>query len=95
MAYFWQNPAATLQPNPTDHWPFKERTRLGPGPLKQTLWEADDWACQGKKYQYRCVGISDATEGKTKRVKIDPVRKRVYNKLYRKWLAEKRRRAHR
>jgi hypothetical protein len=90
MTYFWQNPL--FQPNPTEHYPFKRRAKIGPGPLQQTNAQVEDWDCACHKYKCVCDGISDETVGRRKVIQTDPDRKRAYNKMYREWRKQQRRR---
>lgn len=86
----WSRYSNPLQANPTEHWPFKTKERLGPGPLQGRLYETDDWDCRCEDYRCVCRGISPATRGKRKIVTTDPATKKKYNRLYREWLRHRR-----
>lgn len=78
-----------------DHNPFQNKSRLGPGPLGSTLVKKNRWSCSGSGYQQTCVGVAPETKGRTIRVVIDPEKKRQYNKIYKRFLRNRRRRRRR
>jgi hypothetical protein len=67
------------------HYPFKRKSKLGPGPRKSTLSKADQWDCSCNNYVCSCKG----NEGQKKRVTIDRAYKAAYNREYRAFLARK------
>jgi len=68
----------------TKFWPFKTKSKLGPGPRGGENQKADKWDC--KCAGYNCVCKNN--EGQTKKVKINKSYKRQYNKEYKKWRRE-------
>jgi len=68
-----------------DHWPYKNKSTLGPGPLKGTNKQADFWDCKCANYRCTCKG----PDGQTKIVKIKKSYKKWYNRLYKKWVKGK------
>lgn len=77
------------------HQPFKRTRTIGPGPKKAPpVKQARDWECQRgpKKYTQICtyVGDNPAMRGRKVKSKMDPTKKRKYNKLYRAWAKENR-----
>lgn len=79
-------PVANLQEKDSDHWPFKRKAHLGPGPKKGHNQRTDDWECVCSDYECDC---EDKLTGETKRIKIDKGYKAAYNKLYKQWVAGK------
>jgi len=65
------------------HYPFKRKSKLGPGPRKGTLSQADKWDCTCNNYVCSCKG----PDGK-KTVRIDRAYKAAYNREYRAWKAK-------
>jgi hypothetical protein len=68
-----------------EHWPYKNKSTLGPGPLKGTNKQSDFWDCNCSNYRCTCKG----PEGQRKIVKIKKAYKKWYNKLYKAWLKKK------
>ena len=67
--------------NPTDHYPFKRKAKIGPGPMNQTLRKAEEWDCTGGSYEYICRGVGEENRGQRKKVKVDPEYKKEYNRI--------------
>lgn len=65
------------------HWPFKNKSHLGPGPRDGENDQTDNWDC--KCADYKCVCKSGDKERK---VRIDRAYKREYNKEYKRWRAK-------
>ena len=77
---------APLQEKQSDHWPYKNKSHLGPGPKGGEHEQADDWECVCSDYECDC---EDKLSGETKRVKIKKPYKKRYNALYKAWRAGK------
>jgi hypothetical protein len=75
--------------NPTKHWPFKRKAKLGPGPMKQRNARTDFWDCLCDEYVCTCKGEG----GQNKHFRIDPKVKARYNKIYRAWKKSQRKAA--
>jgi len=80
---------AKYQANPTKHWPFKRKAKLGPGPMKQRNARTDFWDCLCDEYVCTCKGEG----GQNKHFRIDPKVKARYNKIYRAWKKSQRKAA--
>lgn len=81
MTFFWNNP--------TEHYPFKRKKKLGPGPMGETNRQAEKWDCETERpYVYVCTGIADDNAGEQRVIRVDPDRKEEYNRLYRDWQKE-------
>lgn len=76
----------------SDHDPFKRKSRLGPGPRGGTLKKAGRWSCSGSGYQQTCVGIAADNRGQTIHIVIDPEYKAQYNRDYKRFIRNRRRR---
>ena len=71
-----------------EHYPFKTKDTLGPGPKGFIHRKADDWDCDGDgKYHQVCVGVKGGKyEGWVKDIWIPPGYKAEYNKIYKQWV---------
>jgi hypothetical protein len=81
------------KPIDPSHHTFKRAGGIGPGPKRRPrLHQAQDWECQkgkntSKSYVQICtyVGDNKARRGKKLKVVTSKVKKKRYNKLWRKW----------
>lgn len=74
------------------HQPFKRIRQIGPGPKRRpAVAQVRDWECKRgpKKYTQICtyVGPNRARRGTKVVSKLDPKKKKKYNKQYRAWRA--------
>lgn len=76
---------AELTEMKSDHWPYKVKKRLGPGPRGGKNKRADDWECTCGSYKCTCKGISPETKGQKKTVLIGKEYKKTYNAEYKAW----------
>jgi hypothetical protein len=67
------------------HWPYKSKSKLGPGPRGGTNAQTDDWNCSCSNYSCNCKG----PDGRKKRVVIDKGYKSAYNREYKSWIKGK------
>jgi hypothetical protein len=74
----------------SEHNPFSNKKRLGPGPRGDTMARKQRWKCSGSNYNYVCKGIAPETKGRTLKIHIDPDYKARYNREYKRWVAAKR-----
>ncbi len=77
MSFLWSNP--------TEHFPFRYRKKIGPGPKHETNKRADKWDCECEDYFCVCEGIARSNYGQVKKIWTNRKRKKKYNKMYRKW----------
>jgi len=69
----------------SQHYPFKTKAKLGPGPRGGTNRRANKWQCTCGNYVCTCKGVGGETKGQTKQVVIGQGYKRDYNKEYKSW----------
>lgn len=66
------------------HWPYKRKSKLGPGPRGGTNKKTDNWNCNCSNYRCQCKG----PEGAKRTIVIDKAYKRAYNQEYKSWRAK-------
>lgn len=74
------------------HQPYKRTKRLGPGPRRHPpVLQAKNWECSKgkKKYEQICVWVGAGKRAPTKN-RMNPKKKKKYNKVYRAWAAKNR-----
>jgi hypothetical protein len=67
-----------------EHWPYKNKSKLGPGPRGGENSQTDGWNCKCANYKCACKG----PEGKKRTIVIDKGYKKAYNKEYKAWRAK-------
>lgn len=77
------------------HQPFKRTRKIGPGPKRHPpVLQVKEWECRKgkKKYEQICVYVGPNKErrGTVTKNRMNPRKKKKYNKLYRKWAAKNR-----
>lgn len=77
------------------HQPFKRLRVIGPGPKRHPpVDNVKDWECRkgSKKYEQICVYVGPNLDrrGKTTKNRMNPKKKKKYNKLYRAWVKKTR-----
>lgn len=68
----------------TKHYPFKNKSHLGPGPRGGENDEEQVWNCKCSNYKCQCKN----KEGGSRVVNIDKGYKAAYNAEYKKWRAK-------
>jgi len=63
------------------HYPYKNKSKLGPGPRGGTNAKTGNWTCKCANYKCACKG----PEGKKKTVVIEKPYKKAYNKEFKAW----------
>lgn len=74
------------------HQPYKRTRKLGPGPKRaRPKQQTKEWECRrGKRpYEQICRWVGEGKRKPTKN-RMNPSKKRAYNKLYRAWAKKKR-----
>lgn len=66
------------------HWPYKNKSSLGPGPRGGSNKQNDSWDCKCANYQCKCKNA----DGGSRTVKIDKGYKSAYNAEYKAWRAK-------
>jgi len=66
------------------HWPYKNKSHLGPGPRDGDNDQSDDWKCKCANYKCQCTG----PDGTKRRIVIDKAYKKAYNAEYKAWRAK-------
>jgi len=77
------------------HQPFKRRGKIGPGPKRHPpVLQVKDWECVkgSKKYVQVCtyVGPNKKRRGTKTVNRMNPLKKKKYNKQYRAWAKKNR-----
>lgn len=73
------------------HNPFRNKSRLGPGPEGDTLKKRNRWECSGGNYHQTCVGVAEINKGQVLQLFTDPEKKSAYNAIYKAYRKNKRR----
>jgi hypothetical protein len=78
----------SLTEKKSTHWPFKIKSKLGPGPRGGRNKQTDRWECTCGNYICMCKGTGGDNKGQKKEVRIGREYKKEYNSLYKAWVAK-------